>query len=125
MQNKTPESDPLGKDQHTPGAKLDADKNRLGLVLGDFSRALEAVGWVGTFGAKKYSARGWLEVPSADMRYRDALMRHLFADFRGEEIDPQTNLDHFAHLAWNALAILELKLRERERRRKFDESPPE
>ena len=34
------------------GVKLDEGKNRLGLILGGFSRALWEVGRVGTFGAK-------------------------------------------------------------------------
>jgi len=45
------EKDPTGKQAGEPGAKLDAGKNRLGLMIGGFPRALEAVGQVTTFGA--------------------------------------------------------------------------
>lgn len=106
----TAERDPNGLDAHQPGAKLDQGKNRLGLVLLDFSNALKAVGEVGTFGANKYSSHGWLEVEGGVERYTDAMMRHLFA---GTEIDADSGLLHDAQVAWNSLARLELKLRER------------
>jgi hypothetical protein len=50
--------DPNNINQHAPGAKLDADKIRAGLVIGGFSHALRSVAAVGTFGAKKYSDNG-------------------------------------------------------------------
>ena len=106
------ESDPHGTDAHAPGAKLDAGKNRIGLVLGDFPLAIQAVCEVGTYGANKYSESGWLSVPNAPARYNDALLRHVFKEFSGERNDPDTDLPHAAHAAWNALAVLELALRE-------------
>ena len=107
------ESDPHGKDQHETGAKLDAGKPRLGLVLGAFANALVEVGKVGTYGAQKYTDNGWLDVPNGKARYTDALLRHVFAE-TNESHDPDTNLHHAAHAAWNALARLELILRKRE-----------
>lgn len=106
------ESDPTGRDQHEPGAKLDAGKNRMGLVLGDFSRALAEVSKVGTYGASKYTDRGWLSVPNGIERYTDAMLRHVFSDLGGERDDPDTQLRHAAHACWNALARLELALRD-------------
>lgn len=105
------ESDPLGKSANEPGAKLDAGKNRLGLVLLDFARALQAVGEVGTYGANKYSDSGWISVPNGEARYTDALLRHLMKEAAGERDDPDTGLRHAAHSAWNALARLDLMLR--------------
>ena len=105
------ESDPNGLASSEPGAKLDAGKNRLGLVLGDFSRALQAVGEVGTFGAEKYTDHGWVSVANGQERYTDALFRHLLVEAAGEPTDPQTNLLHAAHVAWNALARLDLMIR--------------
>ena len=102
------EHDPTGKGPHTPGAKLDAGKNRLGLVFGGFANALEAVGRVGTLGAQKYTDHGWLTVPNGIERYTDAMYRHLLAEAGGEALDYDTNLLHAAHAAWNALARLEL-----------------
>lgn len=98
--------------QHEPGAKLDVGKNRLGLVLYGFARALEAVGRVGTFGADKYSPDGWVSVPDGVNRYTDALYRHLLAEAR-EDLDDESGLLHAAHAAWNALARLDLMLRDK------------
>lgn len=103
------EEDPNGIDQHAPGAKLDSGKQLAGVLL-DFSRALEAVADVGTFGANKYTRGGWQSVPGGELRYMDALMRHLLKMQR-EELDPDSGLEHLAHLAWNCLAVLELKRR--------------
>lgn len=108
------EADPHGTHQHAPGAKLDAGKNRVGLVVGGFSRALQAVGRVGTFGAGKYSPDGWITVPNGVERYTDAMYRHLLDEAAGETLDPQTGIQHAAHAAWNALARLDLMLREQE-----------
>jgi hypothetical protein len=43
------------------------------------------------------------------------MMRHWLAEQQGIECDEESNLRHAAHLAWNALARLELMLREVER----------
>ncbi len=91
--------------------KYDQGKPRAALVLGDFSRALLAVSEVGTFGANKYTDHGWLEVPDGLSRYSDALIRHLLYE-AVESHDKESNLLHAAHAAWNALARLELMLKE-------------
>ena len=108
------EADPHGKDQHETGAKLDAGKPRLGLVLGAFANALVEVGKVGTYGAQKYTDNGWLDVPNGKARYTDALLRHVFAEASGEECDSDTGLSHLAHACWNMLAVLELHMRSKE-----------
>lgn len=102
------EKDPDGLSPSTPGAKLDADKIDLDLVLGDFALALEEVGKVGTFGANKYSRSGWITVSRGIARYSSAMLRHYFAHKRGELTDKDSGLYHLSHLAWNALAVLEL-----------------
>lgn len=109
------ERDPTGKTAHEPGAKLDAGKPRPALVLGGFSRALSAVTDVGTFGARKYTPNGWRTVPNGVERYSEAMVRHWLAEAQGIESDPDSNLLHAAHLAWNALARLELMLIEQKR----------
>jgi len=106
------EADPHGLDQHQAGAKLDANKNRLGLVLHGFARALQEVGKVGTYGANKYTDNGWVDVPDGIARYTDAMYRHLLTEAQGELCDKDTEILHAAHTAWNALAILDLMLRE-------------
>lgn len=109
------EKDPNGLDAHAPGAKLDAGKLRPALVLGGFARALTAVSAVGTYGAVKYTDNGWMEVPNGEQRYDDALIRHWLEEKRGKKCDPDTELLHAAHAAWNALARLDLVIRNQEK----------
>lgn len=109
------EADPNGKKPNEAGAKLDAGKNRLSLVLFGFARALQEVGGVGTYGANKYTDDGWMGVPDGVRRYSDAMLRHLLREATGEARDPDTGLLHAAHTAWNALARLDLMLRDAEK----------
>jgi hypothetical protein len=104
------ESDPTGKAANEPGAKLDAGKPDVELLL-DFGLALVEVARVSTYGAKKYSRRGWLKVEDGQRRYTSAMLRHLIAG-RYKAIDDESGLLHQAQVAWNALARLELMLRE-------------
>lgn len=103
--------DPNGIDQHAPGAKLDAGKEPMRLILHAMPRALLEVGKVGAYGAAKYSPNGWLEVPDAVPRYTDAMFRHALRE--GIELhDEESGLLHAAQVAWNALARLELMLQQ-------------
>lgn len=106
------EIDPHGLTAHDPGAKLDAGKIRPHLVLMDFALALTAVAEVGTYGAAKYSDHGWLSVPNGIERYSDAKVRHQLAAYTGARYDAESGLSHAAHECWNALARLELILRQ-------------
>ena len=81
-------------------------------LLQDFGNALLAVSEVATFGANKYSRGGWMSVNDGYNRYTDAMMRHFLYGKDGDE-DPDSRLLHDAHLAWNALARLEFKLRDK------------
>ena len=108
------EADPNGLHPNSPGAKLDAGKVRPSLVLGGFARALWEVSKVGTYCATKYTDNGWMEVVDGDKRYDDAKMRHWLKEKMGEKCDKDTNLTHLAHEAWNALARLDLYIRETE-----------
>ena len=108
------EKDPTGRSPHEAGAKLDQGKVRPALVLGGFARALWAVSEVGSFGARKYIENGWVTVPNGKARYEDADLRHWLKDKMGQDKDEDSNLTHLAHKAWNALAALDLALREKE-----------
>jgi len=79
-----------------------------------FPRAIEAVASVSAFGASKYAWKGWQSVDDGYNRYSDAMVRHLAYEGKGEVLDPDSGLLHAAHAAWNALARLELLIRERE-----------
>jgi len=106
------EGDPDGLRQHEAGAKLDAGKPDTSLLL-MFGRALTEVARVGTFGANKYSRGGWQSVKDGSTRYTAALLRHLLKEDH-EEMDSDIGLLHASAVAWNALARLELILKERE-----------
>ena len=104
------EKDPNGIDPHAPGAHLDQGKPRAGLVLMSFGNALMEVSRVGSFGAEKYTPRGWIQVENGVERYLDSAFRHLLK-METEPLDPQSKLSHLSHAAWNLLASLELELR--------------
>ena len=109
------EKDPNGKSAHEPGAKLVAGKDAAfrGL-LAYFTRACRSVAAVSTFGATKYAWKGWESVPDGFERYSDALARHLTREGLGESTDKDSGILHAAHIAWNALARLELMLKEKQ-----------
>ena len=93
------------------GTKHDGQKPQPALVLHSMSRAIQAVVEVATFGAGKYSPDNWLLVPDGINRYSNAKLRHML-DSSTESHDPESGLLHAAHEAWNALAVLELMLRD-------------
>jgi hypothetical protein len=79
-----------------------------------FPRAVQAIGDISTFGARKYAWNGWEGVEDGIARYSDAMVRHLAKEGAGEVTDPDSGLLHAAHAAWGAMARLELMLREME-----------
>jgi hypothetical protein len=109
------EKDPHGKNAKEPGSKLDEGKAPvLQGLLQYFPRALEEVSLVSLKGARKYTWKGWETVPDGIARYGDALGRHLLAEAIEGEFDSDTGLLHASQSAWNALARLELILREKD-----------
>lgn len=106
------EQDPNGKGLHEKGAKADAGKVRPTLIFRDMANALWAVAEIATAGAAKYTDGGWIEVPNAGERYDDADLRHMLKRYKGEKHDADSGSMHLAHEAWNALAKLELALRQ-------------
>lgn len=108
------EKDPNGLDSKEPGAKLDAGKSPVFRGLLDyFPRACLAVADVSAAGAAKYSWKGWESVPDGVDRYSDAMGRHIVNMSIDGPYDPDGFL-HRAQIAWNALAALELYLREQD-----------
>lgn len=75
------------------GIKFDEDKPRYELLTTEF---LEGISYVLTFGAKKYAPRNW-EKCICYSRIFGALMRHLWAWWRGYDVDPETGLSHLWH----------------------------
>lgn len=116
------EFDPTGKQPHDMGAKLDAGKSPVFRGLLDyFPRACLAVADVSAAGAQKYAWKGWESVPDGVNRYSDALVRHIINESIEGEFDPDGFL-HKAQQAWNALAALELYLREQQVKKSMNDS---
>lgn len=112
---KLTEKDPNNKVPGEPGAKLDSGKSPVFRGLLDyFPRACQAVAKVSQKGAEKYCWKGWENVPDGINRYSDAIVRHMCKEAIEGKIDPDFGLLHKAHAAWNALAVLELELRQQE-----------
>lgn len=109
------ERDPYGKSPNESGAKLDFGKAPIYRgVLDYFPRAIRAVAEVSGKGAAKYTWKGWENVPDGVSRYTDALGRHLVSEPIEGPYDQETGLLHKAQVAWNALAALELYIREQD-----------
>jgi len=81
--------------QPNEGKKFDADKTRYDLLPPEF---LDGTAVILTFGAAKYGERNW-ELGMAWGRPFGALMRHMWAWWRGEDKDPETGKSHLWHAA--------------------------
>ena len=93
------------------GKKYDGGKPMVGTLCRVFPHALLAVGQCIEFGTHKYpKPDNWKLVEEAFTRYQDSMMRHYLKYQAGEVMDSETKLPHLSHMAWNALAILELYL---------------
>jgi hypothetical protein len=88
------------------GRKDDKGKNQLELMS---VPALEELGRVLTFGAKKYDERNW-EKGIKWSRIYGAILRHTFAWWRGEDKDPETGLHHLAHAMCEVMFALHFAL---------------
>lgn len=75
------------------GEKKDEGKFRWELIAFD---AIEGIAAILTMGAKKYSARNW-ELGIQYGRVYGAIMRHLSAWWRGENIDSESGRSHLDH----------------------------
>lgn len=89
------------------GRKDDGGKVRASLLP---NGTIAAVLRVLEFGARKYGAENWREVPDARRRYYDAADRHLRAWWEGEALDPDTGESHLAHVICCALFLLGFEL---------------
>lgn len=81
------------EDGWTEGVKYDQDKLPYHLLPPEL---LEGIAAVLQFGAVKYSERNW-ELGMSWSRPFGALMRHMWAWWRGEEMDPETGMSHLWH----------------------------
>jgi len=85
------------------GKKDDFGKLRYDLVP---PYAFEQFVSVLTYGALKYDDRNW-EKGIKWGRLFGAAMRHLWAFWRGDDIDPESGIPHLAHAVCNIMMLLE------------------
>jgi hypothetical protein len=81
--------------------KLDNGKRRLSLIEPQF---MQTLGDVITFGAIKYAPNNW-KLCEDTSRYKDALLRHIYAYLSGEQRDQETGIEHLAHAACNLMFL--------------------
>lgn len=67
-------------------------------------KSLKEIVDVLTFGKIKYSRDNWKNVEPD--RYKDALLRHIFAWLEGEKLDPESGKHHLAHAGCCLLFLL-------------------
>lgn len=67
--------------------------------------AIEQLAKVFTKGAEKYEDRNW-EKGMKWSKMLASLKRHLAAFEQGEDYDKESELEHMAHVAWNALGLV-------------------
>lgn len=84
------------------GRKDDTGKLPYHLLPSD---AVEEVIKVLQYGSEKYAPRNW-EKGMAWSRPFSALMRHMWAWWRGQNTDPETGLSHLAHAGCCILFLL-------------------
>lgn len=89
------------------GIKHDQDKPHMNLLLQEVPNALVEVAKALRMGEEKYGRGNWRVVENKEDRYLAALMRHLVAIHQGEKNDPESGLSHLAHVAVNALFLLD------------------
>lgn len=87
--------------------KHDTEKPRYDLIPPEF---LEATATILTYGAQKYADRNW-ERGMAWGRVFAALMRHLWAWWRGENVDPETGKSHLWHAACGVAFLIAYEAR--------------
>lgn len=88
-------NDPAPPACRQEGVKHDEHKVPMHLLPPEL---LEGTAAVLDFGARKYSARNW-ELGMAWHRPFSAMMRHMWAWWRGEDRDPETGMSHLWHAA--------------------------
>lgn len=97
------------------GLKFDREKIRYELIS---AYAIDELAKVLTFGACKYADRNW-EKGIKWSRVFGAVMRHLWAAWRGEDFDPETGLSHYAHAMCCCMFLLHYS----RYRKRFDDRP--
>ena len=82
--------------------KDNRSKSRVDLIP---AVALEKVGEVMGYGARKYKAHNW-RLGLSWSQTMGSILRHLYAFSEGEDADPETGISHVAHAACQVLFLL-------------------
>lgn len=99
----------LVKDEKTGAWKADGGKLRVDLIPPD---ALECAAIVFGYGAAKYGPRNWDKGLSWSRLY-GAILRHLFKWWGGEEVDPESGINHLYHALATLLMLVHYQNKER------------
>ena len=89
--------------------KKDGDKMNPLLLEEDFVDQLMVINAVLQYGVAKYGQRGGWKTVDPD-RYEAALARHRRADLRGEFLDEESGLPHWAHRICNELFLAHFQM---------------
>lgn len=87
----------------TKAKRFDSGKTQYDLIPPE---PLQDIADVFTMGATKYGVRNW-ERGMAYSRVLNSLLRHVQAFRKGEDKDQESGLPHMAHVAANAIFLLE------------------
>ena len=87
------------------GTKFDNEKNLVQLLP---VISMERIAQIFTFGAKKYSQWNWSKGIEYSRIY-GALLRHLFAWYRGEKIDSESGQSHLYHAGCCIMMLIEME----------------
>ena len=110
---KHPKRNELVEIEPSESVKNDIIDNKVRMDLLPWPE-LEEIGKVYTAGAKKYGPNQWQNLEDGYQRYKGAMLRHLTELEKGNDIDEETGCMHAAQIAWNAIAMLHFKLKEKE-----------
>lgn len=91
----------------TEGIKFDTEKPRPDLISPEL---IESLAVVLQYGANKYAPRNW-EKGMSWSRPFGALMRHMWAWWKGENKDGETGFSHLAHAACCIMFLLTYEAR--------------
>ena len=94
---------------HTDAAiKADDNKARYDLILPE---SIDMLAQVFAYGIRKYGIERNCEKGFSYGRLFAAACRHMWAFWRGEELDPESGLPHLAHAQWNIHILLAQTIR--------------
>ena len=110
-------NDPAPPPCRQEGVKHDQHKVPMHLLPPEL---LDGTAAVLDFGARKYSERNW-ELGMAWHRPFSALMRHMWAWWRGEDLDPETGMPH----TWHAACCIAFLMAYEQRKIGTDDRPKE